>query len=498
VSDQDAAPCPACRQFVAMSERSCPHCGASVLVDLVVTSTLADARERYRLARALVPLAEGRVTATALQSSLASGRGRLLSSVTREAAEQAAALVRAASVSARIQRAGTAARPEAAKESSGRWWLFPAVLAVLAAVGAGTWLALRSNVSKEATPTADAAALPKLSPTQVAARGLAAAVALRCGEQLGSGFFVDEERLVTNAHVLCPGEPTIGIRFSSGREATGEIEATDDALDLAIVRAAGAKAAALPLGDAGELKVGERLTMIGSPLGMDFSVHEASVSNLERHELGVAFVQIDARVNPGNSGGPLIDDRGRVVAIVTLKRMDAEGIAFAVPVNYLYTGASPMLAAQARQPSVGFVRMTARAEGASREEAEALASTGQRPGLVGALILGDMIQAKVLWPSAQEPFVTTLSFTLWNGPNRLCSLTGEVDRWTKVAAADGGSILTPRVKAWLDGHGFSSDLYVAVARMKWDECPDEPVAGNVELELENADADASRVRFGVE
>jgi S1-C subfamily serine protease len=479
-----------------MDERSCPHCGASVLVDLLATTSLADGRERYRLARALSPLAEGRVTATMVQSALAGGRGCLLSGVTRQAAEQGAGLVRAAGVAARIQRAGTS-RPAAEEESSRRWWVFPAVLAALATLGAGAWLALRP-APRESKPGETAASLPVLTPTQVAARGLAATVALRCGEQLGSGFFVDEERLVTNAHVLCPGDDTVKIRFSSGREATGSVEASDDVRDLAIVRASGAKAPSLPLGDAGALAAGERLAMIGAPLGLEFTVHEASVSNLERHELGVAFVQIDARVNPGNSGGPLIDDRGRVVAVVTLKRTDAEGIAFAVPVNYLYTGDSPLLADHARPSSAGFARMTARAEGASRQEAEALAATGQRPGLVGAAILGDTIHAKVIWPSAQEPFVTTLSFALWNGPSRLCSLTGEVDRWTRLVAADGGSVLTPRGKAWLDASGFSSDLYAGVARMKWDECPDEPLAGNVELELENADSDAQRVRFELE
>jgi hypothetical protein len=101
----------------------------------------------------------------------------------------------------------------------------------------------------------------------------------------------------------------------------------------------------------------------------------------------------------------------------------------------------------------------------------------------------------VIWPSAQEPSVLNLAFTLWNGPRRLCSLTGEVDRGERIVAADGGSVLTPQGKAWLDSRGFASDLYGAVARMKWDECPGEPLAGNLELELENADSDAQRVRF---
>ncbi len=91
----------------------------------------------------------------------------------------------------------------------------------------------------------------------------------------------------------------------------------------------------------------------------------------------------------------------------------------------------------------------------------------------------------------------TMRFTLWNGTSRLCSLTGDLDGWSKVVAADGGSVLTPRARTWLEAHGFSSDLYGGIARMKWGDCPDEPLAGKLELELENADSDASRVRFDV-
>jgi hypothetical protein len=174
---------------VSVGERSCPTCGASVLVDLVVTSAMHDGRERYRLARALAPLGEGRVTVAAVQSALAGGRGRVLSGVPRRAAEEGADLVRAAGVAARIQGAGSY-RPAASEEPGRRWWLFPAVLTVLAVVGATAWIRLRPP-AKEATTPHGTSSLPVLTPTEVAARGVQATVALRCGEQLGSGFFVD-------------------------------------------------------------------------------------------------------------------------------------------------------------------------------------------------------------------------------------------------------------------------------------------------------------------
>ena len=78
-------------------------------------------------------------------------------------------------------------------------------------------------------------------------------------------------------------------------------------------------------------------------MGMDFTVHQASVSSVDRRELGLALIQIDGQVNPGNSGGPLLDTYGRAVGVVTLKRMDADGIALAVPINYLHTGTASLL-----------------------------------------------------------------------------------------------------------------------------------------------------------
>src|SRR6185503_6369190 len=87
--------------------------------------------------------------------------------------------------------------------------------------------------------------------------------------------------------------------------------------------------ASLPLGDVEDVALGDRVMMIGSPMGLEFTVHEGLVSHLGRVAQGVAFIQLDAKVNPGNSGGPIIDEQGRVVGVVTLKQAQAEGIGLA-------------------------------------------------------------------------------------------------------------------------------------------------------------------------
>jgi hypothetical protein len=284
------------------------------------------------------------------------------------------------------------------------------------------------------------------------------------------------------------------LRSASGNEMTGTIERAEEALDLALVRVKGFAGQPLPLGDAGTLKPGERLTIVGSPMGMDFSVHQASVSNVDRRDLGMAMIQIDGQVNPGNSGGPLIDAHGRVVGVVTLKRMDADGIALAVPINYLHTGDTALLPDITGPRSPEFARMAQRAEDSSRQMAGELAAAGQRPGLVGAGIVGPAIVVRVVWPSATDPGPQNFRFHVWNGPERICTLDASVPGWMKLQTAEGGTVLPSRVKAWLDRNGFASDMYAAQSALDIRTCPATPLnaSARIEVELEDADADASR------
>ena len=76
----------------------------------------------------------------------------------------------------------------------------------------------------------------------------------------------------------------------------------------------GARAIPLPVGNVADLAVGDKVMIIGSPVGLDFTVHEGAVSSLHRSAYGVAYLQLDAKISPGNSGGPVIDGFGRVVA----------------------------------------------------------------------------------------------------------------------------------------------------------------------------------------
>jgi S1-C subfamily serine protease len=152
----------------------------------------------------------------------------------------------------------------------------------------------------------------------------------------GSGVVLAQDGFVlTNAHVAQGGGP-LRVRLSGSRVVRGEVVGTDERTDLAVVRAEAADLAPLALAER-RLRVGEVVAAIGNPLGFERSVSLGVVSALHRNLAaprgGVleGLVQTDAAVNPGNSGGPLLDTTGAVVGITTAMLPWARGIGFAVP-----------------------------------------------------------------------------------------------------------------------------------------------------------------------
>ena len=153
----------------------------------------------------------------------------------------------------------------------------------------------------------------------------------------GSGVILAQDGYVlTNAHVVGQGGP-VRVRLSGSTSVSAERVGTDARTDLAVVRAEAAELPALALADGRRLRVGEWVAAIGNPLGFERSVTLGAVSALYRSlptprgEPLDGLVQMDAAVNPGNSGGPLLDAEGRVVGITTAMIPYAHGMGFAVP-----------------------------------------------------------------------------------------------------------------------------------------------------------------------
>lgn len=152
---------------------------------------------------------------------------------------------------------------------------------------------------------------------------------------VGAGFVISPDGLIaTSLHVIGEARP-IAVQLADGRryEVT-EVYASDRKFDLAIIRIRGDKLAALSLGDSDELKQGASVVALGNPQGLGHSVVRGVVS-ARREVEGVEMIQIAIPIEPGNSGGPLLDLEGRVHGILTLKSAVTANLGFAMPAKLL-------------------------------------------------------------------------------------------------------------------------------------------------------------------
>ena len=173
----------------------------------------------------------------------------------------------------------------------------------------------------------------------------------------GSGFIIDSQGFIlTNFHVIQDAD-RITVTLADGRTLKGEVVGADPAIDVALIRVTGAGTLPdAPLGNSDDLRVGEWVCAIGNPLGYVHSVTVGVVSFVGRKLFDASlddYIQTDAAINFGNSGGPLINARGEVIGINSAISSRATNIGFAVPINQA-VAIIPQLKARGRV-SRGFV-----------------------------------------------------------------------------------------------------------------------------------------------
>jgi S1-C subfamily serine protease len=160
----------------------------------------------------------------------------------------------------------------------------------------------------------------------------------------GSGFLISTDGfLVTNNHVVAgPGSRSTGrleVMLPDGREAEATLIGRDPSTDIAVLKIYADSLRAIRFGDSGRVQVGQIAIAIGNPYGFQYSLTAGVVSALgrtlraESGRLIDDVIQTDAALNPGNSGGPLVDSQGEVIGVNTAVILPAQGICFAVSSN---------------------------------------------------------------------------------------------------------------------------------------------------------------------
>jgi serine protease Do len=167
---------------------------------------------------------------------------------------------------------------------------------------------------------------------------------------LGSGFIISADgEILTNAHVV-EGATTIVVKLADDTEQPARLVGIDPATDVALLKIEGRGLPTVKLGDSSGVEVGDWVLAIGSPFGLERTATQGIVSAIGRSlpdGTYVPFIQTDAAVNPGNSGGPLFNTRGEVIGInsqIYSRDGGYMGLSFAIPVN-VATGVARQLAA---------------------------------------------------------------------------------------------------------------------------------------------------------
>lgn len=490
--------CPSCKKPVDATARRCPHCRTSLLVDVVVDSAPPGERARYNLAKALSQLDPPSPTFSNAQQAISIPHAVLMDGVTRETGRRLLGTVKEhggrASMAPHIDQM-------AAGDEPGSLTNFLVVIALVGAIAfalyAWTWR-LRNPSGETVKPVgarveraARAATAARLAPLELGAISKKAApgrVSLRCRSasgEVGSGFLVAPDLLLTSTSALCPSGEAVRATLADGREIQGEVERRDERLGLALVRIPGASAEPLPLGDASTLHSGDRVVL--------FEGAESRQGNIEetiQSILGVGFLRIGPA--PETPGSPVLDGLGRVVGIVAPPPVLASEPGLVLPVNYLYSGETHLTDPPTRlkPDAAAWSDYLVRVLDSDREAVQrwvsqpALLAVGpvRDRGLVGTFLIHDV----------ERPEPRTFQLTVRTPERPLCEVSAYVVGWTPV----GTGTPAPRSQyfRWLRSNGLLQDAYQGFATLDLSACPQGELRG-AEISLDGGDERADRLHL---
>ena len=282
----------------------------------------------------------------------------------------------------------------------------------------------------------------------------------------GSGFIVSNDGiLLTNAHVVADADEVL-VKLTDQREYRAKVLGSDTATDVAVLKIEAKNLPVVKLGDPASARVGDWVVAIGTPYGLDNTVTSGIVSAKSRALPGdgvVPFIQTDAAVNPGNSGGPLFNLNGEVVGInsqIFSRSGGFQGVAFAIPIDVAMN-----VADQIRTTGkVAHGRLGVTVQPVDQALADNFGLNGPRGALVGSVQKGSPAEKAGL-----EPGDVIVGF---NGK----AVERSTDLPYQVAAMRPGT--TAKVEVWRDGKTKTFDVEVGTreARRTMASADDAPAA----------------------
>ena len=256
----------------------------------------------------------------------------------------------------------------------------------------------------------------------------------------GSGVIIDAQRghILTNSHVIADATQ-IEVSLSDGRRMLAKLVGRDIGTDIAIIEVGERNLPGIPFGNSDRVRVGDVILAVGNPFGLEGTASLGIVSALMRTEVGYEafedFMQVDAQMNPGNSGGALVNVKGELIGINTAGPADvgkAAGIGFAIPVNMARTVKTELIAnGKMRRGSPGLAvedlthelmlaletRVTRGAHITAVVPGSSAASAGIKPGGIITSIAGKPVRGRAEYVTrvATVPAGTTLPFVINEG-----------------------------------------------------------------------------------
>jgi serine protease Do len=213
---------------------------------------------------------------------------------------------------------------------------------------------------------------------------------------IGAGFVVRADGLVvTAAHVVADARDVV-VKLHDRRVLQAEVLGFDEEVDIALLKVALPAAVTPPLGRSATLRPGDWVLAVGEPYGLDRSVVAGIVGGVDRHfveDRDILFIQTDLALNPGNSGGPLIDERGDIVGMnsrIVVGGFGAPGLALTIPIEVVLQIVTELEAGEAAQERP---RLGARFEDVAPPVALQLGLTHARGALVQAVSPGSLAEA---------------------------------------------------------------------------------------------------------